>query len=368
MLKDNITALEDSNIANYGGKDMRDAKLAAAQSAEEWKGCGQLPANKKQLIEVWRIENFQVQKWPRSKYGQFFSGDSYIVLRSYRKEGEQDTEYDVHFWLGESTSIDERGTAAYKTVELDDLFGDKPVQYRECQGHESKKFLSLFSCVTYLSGGIDSGFNPVKPETYVPRLMHFKGKGKQIRMEQVDSKCSSLNQGDVFLLDLGLELIQWNGPHSNIREKRKAMELIQDLKESRNGRPTSRILDGDEDDEVFWTQLGGKGEIGEATPDEEVKAKPPTLVRLSDASGSLTLTEVATGTLQRSMLTSDDVYIVDTGVKLYVFLGRNVSKNEKKQAMPHALQYLENAGMPTHTPITRILQGKESHGFNRIFE
>ena len=42
--------------------------------------------------------------------------------------------YDVFFWIGAETSEDEAGTAAYKTVELDDYLGDEPVQYREVQG------------------------------------------------------------------------------------------------------------------------------------------------------------------------------------------------------------------------------------------
>jgi len=60
--------------------------------------------------------------------------------------------------LGSETSIDEQGTAAYKTVELDDWFDGEPSQNREVMGEESDEFKSLFESYELLEGGIDSGF------------------------------------------------------------------------------------------------------------------------------------------------------------------------------------------------------------------
>lgn len=41
---------------------------------------------------------------------------------------------------------------------------------------------------------------------------------------QVEVSWSSFNLGDIFLLDLGKAIIQWNGPHSNRQEKVKVIE------------------------------------------------------------------------------------------------------------------------------------------------
>jgi hypothetical protein len=101
--------------------------------------------------------------------------------------------------------------AAIKTVELDDSLNQLPVQYREVEGHESAGFLALFpQGIKLLAGGIESGFKHVKPTEYQPRLLHVKGK-VNVRVVEVPLSCMSLNSGDVFILDAGLNIYQWQG-------------------------------------------------------------------------------------------------------------------------------------------------------------
>ena len=77
------------------------------------------------------------------------TGDSYIVLKTTRVESK--LTWDIHFWLGSTTSQDEMGTAAYKTVELEKTFLINAI-VAETQGHESLQFTKLFKGDHVLGG------------------------------------------------------------------------------------------------------------------------------------------------------------------------------------------------------------------------
>jgi len=61
----------------------------------------------------------------------------------------------------------------------------------------------------------------------------LKGRDNVV-IRQVPLSVNSLNAGDVFLLDNGLQLFQWNGPSSNHFERRKASEVVNSIKGIRN--------------------------------------------------------------------------------------------------------------------------------------
>lgn len=361
MLKAKVYNVADTNMALFGSDIERNVKKAAAEHEDQWKGVAGNVG-----LRIWRIEQFKVVPWPHEKYGQFHKGDSYIVLNAYKVNDA--IKYDVHFWLGSETTQDEAGTAAYKTVELDTLLDDVPVQHREVEAFESQLFISYFPTgIRLLAGGVETGFNHVAPETYQPRLLHVRGTFKSITSSQVPLSTSSLNSSDVFILDLGLKIIQWNGSKCNGAERNKAAQLSRAIDDERKGLATVEVISEGEETDEFWGPLGGQGPIAAEAHSTHLQAHEPVLNRLSDASGSLQFSEVGNGKLSRDLLSSDDAFILDTGAEIFAWIGKGASENERKFAVQFAQQYLNTKSLPPQTPITRILEGGENEVFATCF-
>lgn len=78
--------------------------------------------------------------------------------------------------------------------------------------------------IEYMEGGAKSGFHHVEQTTFPTRLLHIKGR-RYARVNQVELSAKSLNAGDVFILDAGTALYQWNGPEANKKEKTRGLEV-----------------------------------------------------------------------------------------------------------------------------------------------
>ncbi|KAK3752621.1 hypothetical protein QZH41_018816, partial [Actinostola sp. cb2023] len=307
-------------------------------------------------------------------YGTFYSGDSYICLST--KQVESRFEWDIHFWLGKDTSQDEAGICAYKTVELDDHLGGAPVQYREVQDHESRKFLEHYKDgVRYLDGGVESGFRKVQRGVYEKRLFHIKGK-RNVRVSQVELHARSLNKGDVFILDDGLNIYCWNGSDCSRIEKIKGTEVATKIKdEERGGKAAIHIVDENKDnalEDKFFKALGSRCEIATDSGDDLAFEKSSqlsvNLYRVSDASGTLEISLIDEKPLKRKQLDTNDCFILDCGSSgVFIWVGKGCTKDEKNGAMKNGMEFIEKKGYPNWTQVTRVIEGGETPIFKQFF-
>ena len=83
---------KDSNMALFGSETEKNVKKESAETEPAWEGAGE-----KVGLQIWRIVKFKVEHWSRDQYGEFYEGDSYIILNTY-KEDEGDSFIDLFIY------------------------------------------------------------------------------------------------------------------------------------------------------------------------------------------------------------------------------------------------------------------------------
>uniref|UniRef100_A0A4W6DBP7 Villin like n=1 Tax=Lates calcarifer TaxID=8187 RepID=A0A4W6DBP7_LATCA len=326
--------------------------------------------SRKPGMQIWTINNMQLVPVPAQGFGNFFEGDCYIVLHGSGQSA------DIHYWIGNSSSQDEQGAAAIYVTQLDEYLGGSPVQHREVQGSESPRFRSYFkNGLIYKKGGVASGFRHVDTNAYnVLRLLHVKGR-KHVAATEVEVSWNSFNNGDIFLLDMGKAIVQWNGPQSNRREKLKAVLLAQDIRDrERGGRAQIGVVEGGNEEDspelmkVMMAVLGQRtGQLKDAIPDDKPDQVQNASVRLYH--GNLVVQEVATQPLTQDLLHSSDCYIVDQrGSSVMVWKGKQASKEERREALNRAVGYIKAKNYPSSTTVEVMTEGGESAMFKHLFK
>lgn len=348
---------KDSNMEKVGSSEDRAVKKASAETEPAWKGAGADVG-----MQIWRIVKFKVEHWDKEEYGKFYSGDSYIILNTYKLPDEDELKYDVHFWIGKYSTQDEYATAAYKTVELDTLLDDKPVQHREVMGHESRMFKGYFKTMTLLKGGADTGFRRVLPEQYTPRLFHIeKQKDRTITIQEKSLKRENLEDDDVFIIDNGLTIYQFNGRNCSADEKYNAKAQIMNMVEGRKGCKVEVI----DNASVSSSHPGLKIlRDGKSKPKADAPVVKPEMKCVSDADGSLDLDDVEG--YGRDKLTSGEVYVINTGEHVFCWIGNEASIDERSNGLVYASKYVNSLETPW-LPITVVVEGKENAEFNQAF-
>ncbi|KAL2859851.1 gelsolin family protein [Aspergillus lucknowensis] len=399
--------IKDSNVELINSDLDHRVKHASASTEPAWNNgvIGIEPG-----LFIWRIENFLVVPWPKERTGEFFAGDSYIVLHSVKVkkkggggegEGEnvddekKNLHHDIFFWLGAHTTQDEAGTAAYKTVELDEFLHGSATQHREVQEYPSEEFTSLFRRVTIRSGGVASGFTHVEEETpkeITTLLRVFKYPGASGRIDstivyEVEPSWESLDDDDVFVLDKGEKIWVWQGKNCSPMEKAKAAQVVNDMTLAKH--VDVEVLSRHEARSKVVVDLLGGGHVD--TSSTTFKAPRPIagsksrekggvgskrlkkLFRLSDASGQLEFDLVKEGgSVRRSDFNGDDVFLYDVGCQLWVWQGLGASAREKALWLKVSQAYVRHMQSQEDDlymiPIAKVVQGYESPSFLKVVE
>nr|XP_033786893.1 adseverin [Geotrypetes seraphini] len=336
----------------------------------EFAGAGQ-----KSGLQVWRVEKMDLVPVPEILYGNFYTGDAYLVL--YTVKEKNNNFFNLHFWLGKECSQDESTSAAIFTVQMDDYLGGKPVQYREIQGYESNTFVGYFKGgIKYKAGGVASGFQHViTNDMTAKRLFHIKGR-RVVRATEVPLSWSSFNRGDCFIIDLGAVIYQWCGSTSNKFERLKASQVANGIRNNeRNGRSELQIVDEGHEPNALIKVLGRKPELppGDDNDDEVADVsnrKMAKLYMVSDASGSMKVSVIAEeNPFSMDMLLSEECFILDYGTdrKIFVWKGKNANPNERKAAMKTAEEFIQQMNYPANTQIQVLPEGGEPPIFKQFF-
>ena len=300
-------------------------------------------------------------------------------------------------WIGQYSSQDEYGTAAYKTVELDDYLDRKATLYREVQGYESDEFLSLFNNkIQIMKGGIDTGFIHVEKtnfDNYPGKLLHIRKNGSNYRIAEINLSISSLNNDDCFILDKMNKIYLFKGSKCSKFEFFKAASMAKELKDSRKTIKSdvvtiendndSALKDDSEEINSFWKCFGGKPDkIKDDVEGNESKNKDLEsikIVRCSDESGKMTKSLVESvekcsdhkdseNKIKKSVLDSSDVFLVtDQDKIIYAWVGSKTSFNEKKYAFILASEFIKDNNYPGHISISVVNEGNEVADFKKLF-
>ncbi|XP_056149698.1 scinderin like b [Lampris incognitus] len=335
-------------------------------SHKEFVGAGKAPG-----LQVWRIENMDLKQVPKALYGNFYTGDAYLLLYTTPAPSHY-----IHMWMGEECSQDESGAAAIFATQLDDFLGGGPVQFREVQNNESITFLGYFkSGIKYQNGGVASGFqHVVTNDMNVKRLLHIKGR-RAIRATEVAFSWESFNQGDCFIVDLGKDIFQWCGKECNYFERLKASQVAFDIRDNeRNGRAKVHMVDDGAEPQEIIQALGPKPRLAPSTMDDDKadtsNRKRASLYMISDASGTMKTSEVAQSSpFRQAMLTPDECYILDNGPdkNVFVWKGPKANTSERKAAMSAAEKFIRDKGYSKKTQIQVLPAGGETTLFKQFF-
>ena len=330
---------------------------------------------------VYLVEEFRRVRLEDSAVGEFYSGDSYVVL--YRYVWKNKDCYLIYFWQGRAATVLNKGSSAALTMELDDRLKSTieaalSKEVRVVQGKEPRHFLTVFAGRFIVHDGRDprSSVQQQQQGQQAKRTHLYQISGNdEIDTHAVETStatASALSSSGVFLVADGAhgQGFVWEGRFANAAEKHCASTVAPHLAE-RLGVAFAPVREGAEP-AAFWTALGCAGGRDAAHyPEQGATARAACrLFVCSVASGAFGVEEL--GPFSQDDLDPDDAVILDARDTVFVWIGARSHPAEQRLAMETAVAYgryaaQHDAARPRHAPCLRVVQGAEPLVFTARF-
>ena len=193
-----------------------------------------------------------------SEVGRFRSWRPYVVVA-------QGT---VYCWLGRGCSARDVERVEKRAAGLG--LGPLP-RVRECEGHESAAFLSLWRPCLEVVGSKEEEKAAAGRKGPFWRLLHVKGRSRRAcAVREVPLSRGSLNSGDCFVLDGSRAggggdgkkrvVVVWNGRASRRAERAVALEVALAVRERCEDEADVEVqVLGEEDGRWRWRMGSGRG-------------------------------------------------------------------------------------------------------------
>lgn len=308
------------------------------------------------IVKIWRIEDYEKEALDEEYFGQLWSGDSFIILYRY-PQGNKEKNL-VYFWQGRDSSRNEKGTAAYITVDISDEVGDAD-QIRVEQGKEPEHFRCIMGALVIHDGKFTEFEGSARK-----RLYRFAGDARlDCVATEVQTSPSSLNSLHSFVLlcagDDGA--IVWQGRRSSTAEKHASVAFAQGMATDVTVAP-----EGTAKDAAFWAALAVASSSLYAGKGIKAKRFLPRLYLASGATGTVRVEEIAQFT-QEDTKNNNHALILLCAERIYVWFGARASDMEKKVAMETAIdlaKQLPNPGVDVYVTFA----GREPIAWTAQFE
>jgi hypothetical protein len=184
-------------------------------------------------------------------------------------------------------------------------------------------------------------------------LIQMRGK-KRIRSVVVLLHENALNSNDVFILDAGMKIYQWNGKKASKFKKARGLDVTTNIRvKDRSGTAKAFIIDEGKDEDTpeckeFWKIITGNPspkvvpliDNDGKTEDEAENYidQNTTLYRIYKKGGKFKLKRVAINQdLSKEMLKSEYVFILDCLNEIHIWEGKDSDAESKKMAKKIAM-------------------------------